>query len=291
MSKALFLLSLFLILITSCTTTVTDSTSNSAEISESDSLKIVSSILDDMIEEMYFDNFITTNPDTTRINDNPFGIPYCGYRLNLNIRLNSQNKLMIHDELIDDLNEISPWVVNYFSANEETNDLYSPFPLFSRASEQEISETVNRMKEEITALKKNQKTEKDVLKLKQDQLEEWEIKLRAIQTFGIEELPEVHNKALVDISSQEETSAAFKSQVRDSVIIGFYRLREQCAQKYFNESYLRIWYRHQTYPTNKDKDKLEAIRCIKKVRVIDHSALKKYRRIYATKEYEIGHPW
>ena len=291
MSRILFFVSCFLVLgIVSCSSDNASNTQNHAPLSKTDSLQILSSILAAMKEEMYEDIYVITNLDTTSINDNPFGIPYCGSNFTLHIRRNSQNELMIGDELISDLSHVSQRIVEYFSWNEDGNDLNSPFPLFSRATKQEISDNLNRVKQELSEIKKDTAATTDMIQFKKRQVEEWELKLRVIKTLGLEELPEVHSKAAVEIECQQRTSTKYHDQVLDSMMIGYYYLRERHAQRYFRESYVRIFKRQLEHPNSADCAKLEALALLNQLKVIDHASLKKYRHIFPMPYHPIPPP-
>lgn len=113
--RTLLFISFFISVLISCTSKSDLNSKYSSQLSEADSLEVVSSILTEMKEEMYENMCITTNLDTTWISSDLYGIPYSGRSYTFSIRMNSENQLMIGDDVNSDFSQITPKIVEFFT--------------------------------------------------------------------------------------------------------------------------------------------------------------------------------
>lgn len=187
----------------------------------------------------------------------------------LAIRANNQNQLMVRDELMNDPDEISDRILEFYRTNEKSNDLQSPFPLYSRASKDEIRANRMKVEDELDELENMSNVEPDIIQFKEAQLKEWEKKERAMRLYGRAELPEIHSKAHIRIEVQTKTGYGLFAKIQSEIEEAIFELRDDAANDLFGEGYGTIVTRYNSDRDNVDLEKLSLLKILYPDRIIE----------------------
>lgn len=187
----------------------------------------------------------------------------------LAIRANGQNQLMVRDELMNDPNEISDRILEFYRTNEKSNDLTSPFPLYSRTSKEEIKEKVLQAERALEEVEEASGVEPDIIQFKEAQLKEWEKKERAMKLYGRPELPEIHSKAHIRIEVQSKTGYGLFAKIQSEIEEALFELRNDAANDLFGEGYGTIVTRYNSDRDNDDFEKLSLLKILYPDRIIE----------------------
>jgi hypothetical protein len=261
-----------------CQTTTSDINSNT--ISSADSIALQNEIVHSMEEDLFDNTFIQTNSDTTDI----FQEYVCMPRPHFTIKINERNQLMVSGEI--DV-PIIPRLIKFYTENKKQNDVNNNSPMYSRIDEKGIIHQINRVKDELKEAQKYKKS-KNEIRLIEKNLSEWEQRLKALKTLKIKELSEI-DRTHVSITGTRNPKVD-SNNVLDSVLVGFYLLRDLVAREYFNVSYVSIYKKHKLYGSQNSFDQLEALKILYPVNVFDETKLKKYKNIKTVKDFDQGPP-
>ncbi|MBL1278640.1 MAG: hypothetical protein COA33_000065 [Fluviicola sp.] len=236
----------------------------SAFLSEADSI----AVLNDLIEEMKEENY--TN--LTSFNFPNYGcMPMLIEKRDIfSIQQDLKGEIIINGLL--DSKSITNEIVTYFSANREKNDVANNYPMYSRISRKEIIHLTKEAIEEAKKVKNTPGALEDIIDFKERQVEEWMKKLRAIKVLQIDKLPEPSVQAHITIEYQDTLKG---EHLIDSVLVGFFLLRDYASKKYFNESYLTIFQRNRKNETLLDTERLKALSILYPLTILDKEGLKK----------------
>ena len=100
------------------------------------------------------------------------------------IRANSQNQLMIRTELMQNPDDISDRVIDFYRTNEQSNDVTNNFPMYSRISMGEIDAALEAAIEDAEATEEIPNAMQDIIDFKWRIVDEWEKKKQALQLYG-----------------------------------------------------------------------------------------------------------
>jgi len=197
------------------------------------------------------------------------------------IKANAQNRLMIRGEIIENPDDISDRVLEFFQMNEglseaQTKNLISDksykgfnFPFYSRVSletvESEIDENDQLLSEAEDA------DDQDYITFYDKALKEWGKKKAAITTLNVKELKEIHPQAHIRIVVQPQTEYKLFAKIHSEIQEALVELRDKAAMKYFGESYKKMTKRLDQDKSDEkgDKKKVEALKVLYPERVIE----------------------
>lgn len=267
MSRILFFVSCFLVLgIVSCSSDNASNTQNHAPLSKTDSLQILSSILAAMKEEMYTTEHLNVNSDTTELM-----IPCCDCPSKLDIRIDSLQEIRINNRPIPSRNAIVDSVIQYFKRGEHLKQYGDAH--YRNDSLWQMEENIKRINGRIKEFKE-QRVNQRIIDFHENMIDEWEQRIEICKTLKTESLYTLHSNSGVYLNYYPNR---LTFNVLGTVLHAFYELRESAAQRYFGESYLRLFLSAKT--NKKDVDKLRAIHYLIPVKIVDQPHLKHYRKL------------
>ena len=200
--------------------------------SEADSLKVVSELFDAMEDEIY-SRYLTVDQDTNLVEYTGCGRP------NILIRVNSLNQTMVNDEIGAPITER---IIEFYSANMKKNDVTNIFPMYTHNRLKDVEHGLQEATRDAEEFEIKDSVATEVKEFKRTIVEEWRKKKKVFKTLGIESLPEVHAQAHIRIEYTRNTAP--RPEIVDSVILAIYTLRDRRAQEYLNESYIEIYQRY-----------------------------------------------
>lgn len=186
------------------------------------------------------------------------------------IKANNNNQLLFRDELLENPDDISEKVIEYYRYNEGSNDLKSNYPLYTRISMKEIESEMAVIEAEIDRMESTPDQSEDILKYRYDQLAEWQIKYDALKLYGKQSLPEVSSQAHVRVEVQKKTNYELFAKIHTEIQEAIYTLRNEASMKLWNTSYGIITKRVDADPKNlDDKARLDLLKLLYNVNIVE----------------------
>ena len=178
------------------------------------------------------------------------------------IRANSNNELMVRAELMQNPDDISERVIEFYRKNERVNDPTNDFPMYSRIS---LSEIETQLDAAIASAEETENTpgaSQDIIDFKYRQVTEWENKKKALKLYGKDKLPEIHFQAHIRIEVQQATEYKLFAKIQSELEEAIYTLRDEASIDVFGESYGTITRRYAMDKDSKDKDKIDLLKIL-----------------------------
>lgn len=183
------------------------------------------------------------------------------------ILANNKNQLMVRGEFMENPDDISERVVEWYTTNEKKNDPTNNFPMYSRISMSEIEANISSAEQAAEAVENTSGASSEIIDFKWKQVDEWENKKTALKLYGKRELPEIHFQAHVRIEVQKATSYELFTKIQSELEEAIYELRDKAAMDVFGESYGVIKKRYEVNEGDKgkqaqaleDKEKLDLL--------------------------------
>lgn len=193
------------------------------------------------------------------------------------IKANSQNQLMVRNELMDDPDDISERILEFYRTNEELNDPSNNFPMYSTINMAGIEENITRAESEYEAVENDDQVTEEMKDFKLKQLGEWENKKSALKLSGRSELREIHVQAHIRIEVQKETAYELFAKIQSEIEEALYELRDDAAVSIFGESYGVITKRYDSIESDsnkaaqarEDKAKIDLLKILYPDRIIE----------------------
>lgn len=228
-----------------------------------DSTKIVKTILDSLHAEMNTQWFMDSTFKVTTCHSFPIFTPA------LRILLNGNGDIMIQGDLNN--KNIVGSILNFYSANLFKNDYTNNYPNYLEISKKQILSTIKYLEEQITELKQN-KSSLELIERNEKELDEWKDKLKILTLLSVDILREPAYTAGVELKYPEKSSV--NEQILDSVLLGFYKIREIDAKIYFKESYAKIFWKATKHNDTLAINQLKAFKVLHPVYVLDYGKSK-----------------
>lgn len=166
------------------------------------------------------------------------------------IKANAANRLMIRNEIIENSDDISERVLEFYRMNrgltaEQTRNLIKQesyrgydFPFYSRVTLDKIVEEVDKNEKELALAE--EKGDEAFITFYETTMNDWMKKEAAIKTLGVDELIEIHPQAHIRIVVQQETEYRLFAKIHSEIQEALTELRNEAAMKYFGESYEKM---------------------------------------------------
>lgn len=254
--KYFYLLAIpFLLLIASCNQKPPTIHERFLALNEADSLALMDSLLGELKVEMY-------SSDIYRPIEMEIAICDISERNFMRISVNESKKIMIQGQIADNIHDK---IVEFFMSNFEKNHLDNNFPLYSRIDKEELLGQIEESKRQAIAVEQAEGAAQDLIDFKWAQVEEWKSKLKTLEALSVDTLLETLQFASVQVNypSPKDT------YIIDSIIPAFYTLRNYAAIRYLDETYIELAYRYSISKSEKAKDKLDALKALFPIKVID----------------------
>ncbi|MDA8648234.1 hypothetical protein N9L43_00325 [bacterium] len=187
-------------------------------------------------------------------------------------------QILCRDEIVS-LEEIRTLASKYYLFNEglslkETassiqypTSSYYDFPFYSRITKAGILSEISKNKLELERAKEEE--EEDFIQFYQELLSNWELKLEAIEVLDVKELVEIHPQAQIRIDDDLNTIGL--SPLTLEAIKGLIQVRDYASHKYFDRSYLDLYFEATRYTDSRAEEKLTAIDFLYPIKITDYS--------------------
>lgn len=193
------------------------------------------------------------------------------------IRANAQNQLMVRGEMMEDPDEISERIIDFYRKNEVQNDPSNNFPMYSSITMTQIEENIIRATEEYEAVENDDQVDDAMKEFKYKQLSEWENKKAALLLSKRDELREIHVQAHIRIEVQKATAYELFAKIQSEIEEALYTLRDDASKQIFGESYGVITKRYDVNESDRakatqareDKAKLDLLKILYPDRIIE----------------------
>jgi len=246
-------------LMTSCTSQPNKASSHGLAImGDEDSLKVLDSLFSALRKEVYEQSMYQIHK-----NDKYIGCNLQQFRYRLSVQVNKRGQVMVRGELDK---HITSSIIEFYTTNLEKNDLTNNYPPYSRITLKELEYQVKRAISQAEEVEKLPDFIQEIVDFKWKQAEEWKTKLEVLKTLNRDELSEPYSQAGVYLDYQDGIDG---NALVDSVLLAFYTLRDRASERYFDESYLELFYRHSVTNSTKDKSRLSALKVLHPLQVID----------------------
>ncbi|MDX2362526.1 MAG: biopolymer transporter ExbD [Crocinitomicaceae bacterium] len=190
----------------------------------------------------------------------------------LAIQANGENQLMVRGVLVNEPDDISDLVIEFYRTNEASNDPTNDFPMYSRVSMAAINAAIDVAYEDAEATQDLTNTTQDIKDFKWRIVTEWEKKQAALRLLGKNELPEIHVQAHIRIEVMSETEYYLFAKIQSELEEAIYTLRDDAAKEIFGESYGTIKKRYdmdKKEDKKQDKPKLDLLKILYPDRFIE----------------------
>lgn len=163
------------------------------------------------------------------------------------IRANSLNELLFRGERLDDPDDISVKIVEFYRMNEglserETESKIADlgykgnnFPFYSFVTMSQIQANIDKeyeLQEEADAVGAT-----NIVEIHDKAIRDWQEKMKALRVLGVNTLHEIHAQAHIRIEVQQRTDYELFAKIQSEIEEALFELRDDAAQKYFGESY------------------------------------------------------
>jgi len=197
------------------------------------------------------------------------------------IRANFNNQLMVRGELMDNPDEISEKVVEFFRMNEDLTDAQTEariqqpgyegynFPFYSRVTKDYINQKIDE--QDALLMQAEEDGDDALITFYEKAIADWNTKLQAMSALNVNELKEIHQQAHVRIEVQMKTEYRLFAKIHSEIEEALNELRNDAAQKYFGESYTTMKTRAAQDKADEkgDRPKIAAIEVLYPSRIIE----------------------
>lgn len=204
---------------------------------------------------------------------------------------NSQNQLMVRGEIIENPDDISDYVLEFFRTNEglstaETvaasgnrNHPGFDFPFYNRFGMAEIDRKIEETTEQAEIVEKTPGAEAAFIEYHWNKVSEWEKRKRALKLYKKAELPELSSQAHVRIEVQINTGYEYFAKIHSEINEAIFELRNEASKDLWGIEYSRIVTQLGNEPTEEEYakkkifqeylDKMELLKVLYPDRIIE----------------------
>lgn len=185
------------------------------------------------------------------------------------VKANDQNQLMVRKEIMNNPDDISDRIIEWYTANEKSNDVTNDFPMYTHLTKGEIEAGLAAAERELENVENNPNVDNAMIQYHETIVGEWVGRKQALALLGKSTLPEIHGQAHVRIEVQKGTHYELFAKIQSEVEEAIYDLRDGAAMEVFNESYGVIRRRYSLDKNGEDKAKLDMLKIIYPDRIIE----------------------
>lgn len=236
--------------------------SNNAEpkFTKTDSTEIINVIIDSLRAEMYTQWFMNPKFKKFQCYISPDFDP------DLQIVINKFGEIEINGET--NPKSISELTLNFYSKNLNENDLTNNFPLYSELTKYDITSQIKKQENELETIKTSNNEFQEIIDMKQKMVDEWKAKLNALRTIGVNKIREPYYFNGIELKYPE--NCKMNEAVLDSILLGFYKIREIDSKLYFDESYAKIFWKATQFKDSIALQRLDAFKLLHPVYILDY---------------------
>lgn len=200
----------------------------------------------------------------------------------LAIRANSNDQLMVRDEMMENPDDISDRILDFYRTNEKvsgqkmldvmgnTSSKGYNFPFYSRITKSGILQKIELAIKAAEKVENQEGAEEVLISFMWNEVSQWEKKKFALALYGKSALPELSGQAHIRIEVQDATGYALFAKIQSEIEEAIFELRDDAAQEIFNEGYGTIVARLIDKPDNPvDKPRLDLLELLYPARIIE----------------------
>ena len=185
------------------------------------------------------------------------------------VKANDQNQLMVRKEIMNNPDDISERVIEWYTTNERSNDGTNNFPMYTHLSMSEIEGELARAENDLDAVLDNPNVDDAMIQFHEKLVEEWSGRKQALALLGKSSLPEIHGQAHVRIEVQKGTHYELFAKIQSEIEEAIYELRDKACLEIFNETYGVVRRRYAADKNGEDKAKLDLLKILYPDRIIE----------------------
>lgn len=197
------------------------------------------------------------------------------------IKANNANQLLFRGKPLDNPDDISEKIIEFFQMNEglAESQIESKisdagykgydFPFYTFISKDDIATNIDREYDEMDQAEADGNDE--LIEFHDKAIRDWQEKMKAVRTLGIDELHEIHAQAHIRVVVQQRTDYELFAKIQSEIEEALYELRDGASQKYFGESYQTLKTRAAMDKADEkgDKPKLKVLEVLYPGRIIE----------------------
>lgn len=197
------------------------------------------------------------------------------------IKANNANQLMVREEIMEDPDDISDRVMEFYRMNEGLTESQTTsyiqnvgykgynYPFYSRVTKEVIDTKIDENERDLAAAEEGD--DENLITFYDKALAEWSKKKAAISTLKVNELVEIQAQSHIRVEVQPKTDYRLFAKIHSEIEEAITELRNDAAQKYFGESYTKMSKRLALDKEDKkgDKKKIEALKILYPDRIIE----------------------
>jgi biopolymer transport protein ExbD len=201
---------------------------------------------------------------------------------------NSKNQLMAGSgtgkkrplEMMENPDEISDRVIEWYTMNENLTGAESKaastnpahpgynYPFYTRVAMPEIKKNLEAAEAQLEEWENTPNASEDMIRVKQNEVDEWDKRRRALELYGKQELPEIYYQAHVRIEVQKATEYELFAKIHSELEEAIFELRDKAAKEVFGEPYGSIKKRYEANEGDREKQ-AEAMEDKKKLDLLE----------------------
>lgn len=226
----------------------------------SDSTETVKFIFDSLRAEMYLQWFMEPTHSKYICYESP------SFNPRIQIIINKKGEIMANYEV--NPKSISELIVQFYSANLYKNEISNNFPFYSELTKKFLLSEIRELEAELDTIKKAHNVNQELIDFQQLVIGNWKSKLKVFSILSVDKIREPDYSAGIELKYPEKCKT--NEVVLDSILLGFYRIREKDAKMYFNESYAKIFWKATKHKDSTAINKLNVFKTLHPIRVLDY---------------------
>ena len=165
---------------------------------------------------------------------------------------NSANQLMVRKEPVENPDDISDLVLEFYRTNEKLTTSETEagamdrsfagfnFPFYNRFGIDEIERRIAETTKEAEDIEAVEDADPVLIEYYWTKVKEWEKKKKALKLYGKPELPEISPQAHIRIEVQIKTGYVLFAKIQSEIEEALFELRDDAAQRIWGFGYGRI---------------------------------------------------
>ena len=170
----------------------------------------------------------------------------------LAIKANSANQLMVRDELMENPDDISERILEFYRINSELsgdammaamgdpNHPGNNFPFYSRISKAGIESRIQAAIKAAEEVEEQEGAEETLISFMWNEVSQWEKKKFALNLYGKKMLPEISSQAHIRIEVQDRTDYELFAKIQSEIEEAIFEMRDDSAKEIFGLGYASI---------------------------------------------------
>jgi len=165
---------------------------------------------------------------------------------------NSANQLMVREKLVENPDDISDLVLEFYRTNEKLSTSETDagsmdpgfsgfdFPFYNRFGINEINRRIEETTKEAEDIEAVEDADPVLIEYYWTKVKEWQKKKKALRLYGKPELPEISPQAHIRIEVQIKTGYVLFAKIQSEIEEALFELRDDASQRIWGFGYGRI---------------------------------------------------